>query len=161
MKTKNRFSQYTLLPPVILGKHLLKSQLVQKGYEQEISLSSSCSWKERVFSSISSFKRAFYSLPWPLEVLYLHIAVNVCSVLSLTDCWSSTAVFLSFIFFFFAFFAKKGENISVWKIFICFYFKSCYFTIRLKYNFFYCRCFSSCLWWSIEMHKGIELYLQM
>lgn len=161
MKTKNRFSQDTFLRAVIFGKYLLKSQLVQKGYEQEISLSSACCWKETLFSAIPAFKRVFYSLPWPLKVLYLHIAANVCSELSLTDCWRSITVFLSFFFFFFlAFFGKKRDFGFVWKI-ICFCFKSCCFTVRLKFNFFYCRCFSSGLWWSIEMHMGIELYLQM
>lgn len=62
-KKKSIFSQDTLLPPVISGKHLLKSQLVQKEYEQEISFSYPCGWKETLFSAISAFKRLFYSLP--------------------------------------------------------------------------------------------------
>lgn len=118
MKTKNRFSQDTFLPALIFGKYLLKSQLVQKGYEQEISLSSACCWKETVFSAIPAFKRVFYSLPWPLKVLYLHIAANVCSELSLTDCWRSITVFLSFFFFSFLHSLGRKETLVLCEKFL-------------------------------------------
>jgi len=55
------------------------------------------------------------------------------------------------------FFSVKS---SIWNIFICYYFKSCYFTIMLKFNI-YCRCLYSSLRWAIDVHMGIELYLQM
>lgn len=91
MKTKNGFSWDTL-SAVISGQHLWKSQLLQKGWGQQIFLFAlHVGEKKCFFAAISAFKRVFYCLPWPLKCC-------ICLLLRMLvwDClgyWRPSAVF--------------------------------------------------------------------